>query len=165
MEAITKAGEQKSKVTKADLTKSPWMLGKNKLMGQRRIRRPVRKLLHSSIPGRGVPGTWLTTVKMEKSGQSLYLLRQIQPEVYTDTLEVRMWEKGRQENKPMGFDLNHQKTELPGVPVFRREEPIYSSNRDIEWTLRSEVKKGFPGWRYKFGSHHMFEESLLFRCE
>lgn len=90
----------------------------------------------------------------------LVSLKATKLEVYTDTLEVRMWEKGGK-NKPMGFDLNHQKNRTARSSVFRREEPKRPSNRDIEWTLRSEVKKGFPGWRYKFGSHHMFEESYL----
>lgn len=38
----------------------------------------------------------------------LVSLKATKLEVYTDTLEVRMWEKGGK-NKPMGFDLNHQK--------------------------------------------------------
>lgn len=52
-------------------------------------------------------------------------------EVYTDKLEVRMWEKGGK-NKPMGFDLNHQKDRTARSSVFRCEEPTRPSNRDME---------------------------------
>ena len=52
-----------------------------------------------------------------------------------------MWEKGGK-NKPVGFDLNHQKDRTARSSVFRCEEPTRPSNRDIEWTLRSGVKKG-----------------------
>lgn len=45
--------------------------------------------------------------------------------------------------------------------VFRCEESMRPSNRDMEWALRSGVERRSPGWRYKFGSHHMFEDPNL----
>ena len=58
-------------------------------------------------------------------------LKETKLEVYTDKLEVRMWEKGGK-NKPMGFDLNHQNYGTARSSVFRCEEPTRPSNRDME---------------------------------
>ena len=62
-------------------------------------------------------------------------LKTMKLKVYTDKLEVRMWEKEGGKNKPKGYDLNHQKDRIAKSSVFRCEASMRPSNRDMEWAL------------------------------